>query len=135
MEYDVPDPAGDPVTIFDAARAVVVQVISLEMPEEAIARLSEMQEIVGPLFSDITLHHTRKQSREGVHGKQETEWRGYEKEWQDIFELTTNMPAVKRSLMVFPVKRVEPLVKKSANDALARRKAAVEYVTMKEIFD
>ena len=60
MEYDVPDPAGDPVTIFDAARAVVVQVISLEMPEEAIARLSEMQEIVGPLFCDITLHHTRK---------------------------------------------------------------------------
>jgi len=61
--------------------------------------------------------------------------RGYEKEQQYIFQLATNMPAVKRSLTVFPVKWVEPLVKKSANDALARRKAAVEYVTMKEIFD
>jgi hypothetical protein len=135
MEYEVPDPAGDSVTLFHPARAVVVQVISLEMPEEAIARLSEMQEIVGPLFSDITLHHTRKQGWEGVHRKQETEGRGYEKEGQDIFEFTTNMPAVKRSLMVFPVKRVEPLVKKPANDAFARRKAAVEYVTMKEILD
>ena len=60
MEYEVPDAAGDSVTVFHPARAVVVQVISLEMPEEAIARLSKMQEIVGPLFSDITLHHTRK---------------------------------------------------------------------------
>jgi len=135
MEYEVPDPAGDSVTLFHPARAVVVQVISLEMSEEAIARLSEMQEIVGPLFSDITLHDTRKQGWEGVHGKQETERRGYEKERQYIFQLATNMQAVKRSLMVFPVKWVEPLVKKSANDALARRKAAVEYVTMKEILD
>jgi len=135
MEYEVPDPAGDSVTLFHPARAVVVQVISLEMSEEAIARLSEMQEIVGPLFSDITLHDTCKQGWEGVHGKQETEGRGYEKERQYIFQLATNMQAVKRSLMVFPVKWVEPLVKKSANDALARRKAAVEYVTMKEILD
>jgi hypothetical protein len=36
--------------------------------------------------------------------------------------------------MVFPMKRVEPLVKKTANQALARRKAAVEDVTMEEIF-
>src|SRR3989440_4573544 len=114
MEYDVPDPAGDPVTIFYAARAVMVQVISLEMSEVAISKLSEVQEIVQPLFSNIALHNACKQSREGVHGKQETEWRGYEKDGQDIFELTANMPAVKRSLMVFPVKRVEPLVKKSA---------------------
>ena len=135
MEYDVPDPAGDPITIFYAARAVMVQVISLEMSEVAISKLSEVQEIVQPLFSNIALHNACKQSREGVHGKQETEWRGYEKEGQDIFELTANMPAVKRSLMVFPVKRVEPLVKKSANDALARRKAAVEDIAMKSVFD
>jgi hypothetical protein len=113
---------------------VVVQVISLEMSEVAISKLSEVQEIVQPLFSNIALHHASKQSREGIHGKQKTEWRGYEKEGQDIFEFTTNMPAVKRSLMVFPMKRVEPLVKKSANDALARRKAAVKDVPMKEIF-
>jgi hypothetical protein len=34
MEYEVPDPAGDSVTLFHPARAVVVQVISLEIPEE-----------------------------------------------------------------------------------------------------
>lgn len=135
MKYEVPDPAGDSVALFHPARAVVVQVISLEMPEEAIARLSEMQEIVGPLFSDIALHDTREQSGQRVNRKEEAERRGYEKEGQDIFDFTTNMPAVKRSLMVFPMKRVKPLVKKSANDALARRKAAVEYVTMKQIFD
>jgi hypothetical protein len=135
MEYDVPDPAGDSVTLFHPARAVVVQVISLEMPEEAIVRLSEMQEVVGPLFSDVALHDTRKQGWEGVHGKQKTARRGHQKERQDILQLAADVPAVKRSLMVFPVKRVEPLVKKSANDALARRKAAVEYVTMKQIFD
>src|SRR2546425_10523679 len=102
MEYDVPDRAGDPVTIFHAARAVMEQVISLEMSEVAISKLSEVQEIVQPLFSNITLHHACKQSRERVHEKQETEWRGYAKEGQDIFELTTTMQAATRSLMVFP---------------------------------
>src|SRR5260370_16903474 len=103
MEYDVPDPAGDPVTIFYAARAVMVQVISLEMSEVAISKLSEVQEIVQPLFSNITLHHARKQSREGVNGKQETEWRGYEKEGQDIFTFPTNIPAFNHLLIDFPL--------------------------------
>jgi hypothetical protein len=35
--------------------------------------------------------------------------------------------------MGFPRKRVKPLMKKAANQALTRRKAAVENVTMKEI--
>jgi hypothetical protein len=60
MEYKVPNPAGDPVAPFHPARAVMIQMISLEMPEVAIARLSEMQEIVEPLFADIALHDTRK---------------------------------------------------------------------------
>jgi len=36
--------------------------------------------------------------------------------------------------MVFPMKRVEPLMEKAANQALAWRKAAVKDVTMKEVF-
>src|SRR5258708_12554869 len=102
------------------------------MSEVAISKLSEVQEIVEPLFSNIALHHASKQSREGIHGKQKTEWRGYEKEGQDIFEFTTNMPAVKRSLMVFPMKRVEPLGKKSANEALSPRKTPLQDIPMKQ---
>ncbi len=79
------------------------------MSEVAIAKPSEVQKIVQPLFSNIALHHACKQSREGVHGKQKTEWRGDEKQRQDILQLTTDVPAVKRSLMVFPMKRVKPL--------------------------
>jgi hypothetical protein len=134
MEYKVPNPAGDPVTLFHPARAVMIQMISLEMPEVAIARLSEMQEVVEPFFADIALHDTRKQGGQSIYGEQETQGRGHGKERQDIPQLTTDVPAVKRSLMVFPMKRVESLVKKAANQAFAGRKAAVEDVTMKEIF-
>src|SRR5713226_408646 len=112
----------------------MVQVISLEMPEIAIAKLSEMHEIVEPLFADVALHDTRKQDGQCMRGEQETQGRGHCKERQDILQLTTDVPAVKRSLMVFPMKRVEPLMEKAANQAFAWRKAAVEDVTMKEIF-
>src|SRR5260370_39965953 len=99
MEYDVPDPAGDPVTIFYAARAVMVQVISLEMSEVAISKLSEVQEIVQPLFANIALHDACKQSSEGVHVKQETEWRGYVNKGQDNFYLSTIHTAVTQALL------------------------------------
>src|SRR5258708_35049062 len=112
----------------------MIQMVALEMPEEAIARLSEMQEIVCPLLPDIALNDTRKQGGQGVYGKQETQRCGYEKERQDILQLAADVPTIKRPLMVFPMKRVEPLVKKATNQALARGKAAVEDVAMKEIF-
>src|SRR5260370_27825600 len=134
MEYKVPNPAGDAVTLFHPARAVMIQVISLEVPEVAIAGLSEMQEIVDPLLADIALHHTSEQARQRINGEQETEGSGDYKERQDILQLATDVPAVKRSLMVFPMKRVEPLVKKAANQAFAGTEAAAEDVTVKEIF-
>ena len=112
----------------------MIQMVALEMPEEAIAKLSEMQEIMCPLLTDIALNDTRKQGGQGVYGKQETQRCGHEKERQDILQLAADVPAVKGSLMVFPMKRVEPLVKKATNQALAWGKAAVEDVTMKEIF-
>src|SRR5713226_4598883 len=112
----------------------MVQVISLEMPEIAIAKLSEMHEIVEPLFADVALHDTRKQDGQCMRGEQETQGRGHCKERQDILQLATDVPAVKGSLMVFPMKGVEPLMEKAANQAFAWRKAAVEDVPMKEIF-
>src|SRR5260370_42392138 len=96
MEFKVPNPAGDPITQFHPTRAVVIQMVSLEMPEVAITRLSEMQEIVSPLFADIALHETRQQARQGVNGKQETQRRGDHKERQDILQLAADLPAVKR---------------------------------------
>src|SRR5260370_5028997 len=107
---------------------MMIQMVTLEMPEEAIAKLSVMQEIVCPLLADIALNDTRKQSGQGVNGKQETEGRGHEKKRQDIFQLTADVPAVKGSLMLFPLKRGEPLVYKTANEAFAWSKAAVEDV-------
>src|SRR2546429_4394227 len=134
MECKIPNPTGDPVTHFHSAGAVMIQMVPLEMAEVAIKKLSEMQEIVEPLFADIALHDSRKQCGQGVYGGQETQGHGHGKKRQDILQFTTDVPAVKRSLMVFPMKRVEPLVKKAANQAFAGRKAAVEDVTMKEIF-
>jgi hypothetical protein len=109
----------------------MVQVISLEKPKVAIARLSEMQVIVEPLFADVALHDARKQGGQSIHGEQETQGCGHGKERQNILQLATDVPAVKRSLMVFPMKRVEALVKKAANQALTRGKTAVEDITMK----
>lgn len=45
---------------------MVVQMIPLDMPEEAIAGLPEMQEVVRPLFTDIALHDARQKGRERV---------------------------------------------------------------------
>jgi len=36
----------------------MIQMVALEMPEEAIAKLSEMQEIVYPLLADVALNDT-----------------------------------------------------------------------------
>ena len=135
MEYKVPNPAGDPIALFHPAWAVMIQMVALELLEIAIAKLAEMQEIVNPLFADVALHDTRKQGGQSIHGEQEAQRRGHEKERQNILQLTTDVPAVKRSFMMFPMKGVESLVKKTANQAFAWGKAAVENVTMKEIFD
>ncbi len=112
----------------------MIQMVALEMPQKATAKLSEMQEIVYPLLADVALNDTRKQGGQGINGKKETEGRGHEKERQDILQLTADVPTIKRPLMVFPMKRVEPLVKKATNQALAWGKAAVEDVAMKKIF-
>src|SRR5467141_1411466 len=133
MEYKVPNPAGDPVAHFHSTGAVMIQMVLLEMAEVAITKLSEVQEIMEPLFTDIALDDSRKQGGQGIYGEQETQGRGHRKERQDILQLTADVPAVKRTLMVFPMKRVKPLMKKAANQALTRRKAAVENITMKEI--
>lgn len=58
MEDDVPNPAGDPVTLVHSARAVMIQMVPLEMAEIAITKLSEMQEIMEPFFADVALHDT-----------------------------------------------------------------------------
>ena len=93
----------------------MVKMIPLEMPEEAIAELSEMQEIVSPLFNHVALHDTRQQRGKRVCGKQTTEQRRRDKQRQNIFQFAADVPAVKRPLMVFPVKRVESFVQESAD--------------------
>src|SRR5260370_8251084 len=87
----------------------MVQVVSLEMPEEPKPRLSEMQVIMEPLFADIALDDTRKQGGESEHGKEEAKRRGHKKKRQDILQFTADVPAVKGSLILFPMERVHPL--------------------------
>jgi hypothetical protein len=134
VEESIPNPAADSIAQFYSAGAVVVQMISFQMPEERNPGLSEMQEIMKPLFADIALDDTGEQGGQGVHRKQETERCGHKEERQDILQLAADVPAVKGSFMVFPVKRVEALMKKTANQAFTGRKASMEDVTMEEIF-
>src|SRR5260370_3933894 len=94
----------------------MIQMVALEMPEKAIARLSEMQEIVCPLLADVALNDTRKQGGQGITGKKETEGRGHEKERQAILQLTADLQTVKSPLMVFPLKRAQRLLKKAAHE-------------------
>lgn len=61
MEHAVQYPASDPVAVFHPALAMMVKVTSPEIPEEAIARLSEMQEIVRPCFTNKALHDAREE--------------------------------------------------------------------------
>jgi hypothetical protein len=73
MEYKIPNATSNPVAQFHPAGAVMVQMVPLVMAEVGIARPSEVQEIVEPFFADIALHHARKQARQGVNGRQETQ--------------------------------------------------------------
>jgi len=41
---------------------MMAKVISLETPEEAIAKLSEMHEIAGPRFANTALHNPGEES-------------------------------------------------------------------------
>ena len=134
MEHVVANPAGDPVTFLHAAHAVMTKMISFDVPEQTIAKLSEMEEVAGPFPTDTALDDTREQRGERGHGKEETEGHGHEKQRQDILQLATDVPSVKGAFMVLPVKRVEPLVKKAPNHALAWRNMAVEEVAMNKVF-
>src|SRR5258708_6971605 len=100
LEYNIPNPAADSVAHFYSTGTMMIQMISLEITEERNPGLSEVQEIVEPLFPDIALYNTREQARQGVNRKQETQGRGHRKERQDIPQLTTDMPTVKRPFMV-----------------------------------
>ena len=62
MEHAVPNPASDSVAVFRPARTMMAKVISLETPEEAIAKLSEMHEIAGPRFANTALHNPGEES-------------------------------------------------------------------------
>jgi hypothetical protein len=134
VEDSIPNPAADSIAQFYSAGAVMVQMIPFQMPEERNPGLSEMQEIMEPLFADIALHDTGEQGGQGAHRKQETQRCGHKEERQDILQLAADVPAIKGSFMVFPVKRVEALMKKTANQAFPRRKTSMENVTVKEIF-
>ena len=95
------------------------KITAKELDEKISAQLSQIDE---------QKHNARKQGGQGIYREQKTQGRRHCKERQDIPQLTTNIPAVKRSLMVFPMKRVESLVKKAANQAFAGRKAAVKKI-------
>src|SRR5260370_36631565 len=91
VEYNIPKPAGDSVAHFDSAGAVMVQVGSLEMPEEPKPRLSEMQVIMEPLFADIALDDTRKQGGATENGKAEAKRLGHKKEREDSLQLPADV--------------------------------------------
>lgn len=113
----------------------MIQMVPLETPEAGIARFSEVEEIVDPFLTDVALHHARKKAGHSVHGKQEAQWRPHGKNRQGINQRATDVQAVERLLVMLPMERIEALMEKAANHALARGKAAVKDVTVKEIFD
>src|SRR2546429_3832505 len=63
VEQATQNPASDPTARFRPARAMMAKVIALEKPEEAIAKPSEMQEIMDPRFADIAFDDARKENR------------------------------------------------------------------------
>src|SRR4029077_11934046 len=105
IEHAVPEPSGDAKALFDPTGAVVVQVIFLHPPEEGEPGIRKMQRVVQPLFADVALYHTGEYDRCGIDGKQKADRHCNEKQRQNVFQLTADVPSIEWPHVMIPVER------------------------------
>src|SRR5258706_1747079 len=135
IEHAVPETSADAIALVDPTGAVVVQVIFLHPPKEGEPGIRKMQRIVKPLFADVALYDTGEYDGRCIDGKQKAGGRGNEKQRQNILQLTADVPSIEWPHVMIPMERIEPLVQKSADDASAWRKTAMQNIAVEEIFD
>ena len=113
----------------------MVQVIFLDAPKERESGIREVQRVVQPFFADIALYNPGEQDGQRVNRKEEADRDGDEKQRQNVFQFTADVPAVEWPHVMIPVERVEPLMKKFPDDAIAGGEATVQDVAMEEVLD
>src|SRR5258708_28666299 len=119
IEDAVPKTSGDAKTFVNSARAVMVKVIFLDAPEKRKPRIREVQRVVQPFFSDIALHNAGEHDRRGIN-REEKAYRGRnKKQRQNIFQFTANVTAIKRSLVMIPMERIEPLMQEPPDESFS----------------
>src|SRR5438876_5229552 len=131
---DVPETVCEAIARILAQRAVMVEVVALDVAEIGIAEIVKVAGMMDPLFERVTFDDARNQGRQRVNRRKKTERRHREKQRQQVFQLAIDMVAVERMLVVVPVERIEPLVREPADESRARAEMPVQDPAVENVF-
>src|SRR5882762_10331704 len=135
IEHAVPETGGDAEASVDPTGTVVVQVIFLHPPKEGELGIRKVQRVVQPFFVDVALDDAGEQDGRGVDRKQKAGRRSDKKQRQNVLQFAADVHSVEWAHVMIPVEWIEPLMKKTPDDAFTWGKTAVQNIAVVDIFD
>lgn len=135
LKDDIPETVGKPVAQFLPLRAMVVEVMPFDIAEVRAAKVIEVHRVMNPFLKHVALHHAGQQNGECVNRRNKTHWRGNNKQWKQVPQLSVDVVAVKGMCVVFPVEGVQAFVQKLADNSLSRCKVPMQNKTVKQVLD
>src|SRR5262249_8776342 len=135
IKHAVAKTSGDAIALVHAAWTVMVQMIFLHAPKEGESRIGEVQRVVQPFFGHVALHHASEQDGHRVNRKEKTDGSGDKKQRENVFQFTADVPSVERPHVMIPMERIEALMEKFREDAIAGGETTVQDVAVEEVLD
>jgi hypothetical protein len=113
----------------------MVKVVALHSPEQGVPKVVEVSRVVDPLFRDVALYDSGEQHWRSINWEHKAQWCCCKEKRQEIPQSAADMRAIKGPLMMLPMERVQPCVRKAPDKSFPWSEPAVQDVTMKEILD
>src|SRR6185295_17080503 len=134
-EDDVPEPVGEAVAHVAALRAVMVEVMALDVAEIRVVEVVEVHGVMDPLLHDVALQQARDQHRHRPDGEEGGDGHECDREGKRVHDAAVDVLAVPGPLVVLPVQMVEALVQEVLYDARTVRETAVQQVAMDGVLE
>src|SRR6266496_2004237 len=132
---DVPEAVRQPVGDVHPLRAVVVQVMPLDVAEVPATEAVEVHGVVDPLLDDVGLHEPGQERAQGKDGQEEAHEGQGPEEGKGVRHRAVDVVAVPGPLVMLPVQVVEVRVEEVLEEAGPVGKPTVEYVSMDPVLD
>src|SRR5437867_4458924 len=132
---DVPEAVRQPVGDVHPLRAVVVQVMPLDVAEVPSTEAVEVHGVVHPLLDDVRLHEPGQEGAQGLDGQEEAHEGQGPEEGEGVRHRAVDVIPVPGPLVVLPVQVVEVRVEEVLEEAGSVREPPMEDVPVDPVLD